>query len=221
MGPEYLALALAGAGTAATLIGQQQQASEKRGILNRQMEEQDRATKKNTQMVEDESQRYSMENRLQGLEDAEKKTYEQTQADLTGAGGASISAAADAGNVSDDFIKTKAARALEEGNRLTSIARESAKSRAPGLLNLDDSLSMARMKGEAGSLWGTTRNMSRANSMTADSVGPSGLATLGTIASAVGNGLAAGGYGQVKPGVPPNPYALNTSGGVNFGGYRG
>jgi hypothetical protein len=217
MGPEYLALAASLVGTGATMYSQQQSAKEKRGILNRQLEATDQASQKNAQMVLEEGQRYSAENRLQGLEDAEKKTYEQTQADLTGAGGASIAAAGDGGNVSDDFIKTKAARVLEEGNRLTSIARESARSRAPGMLNLDDSLSMARMRGGAGSMWGTTRNLARANSLEADSVEPGALAGLGAIASAAGQGLAAGGYGRKAQGVPPNPYA----GGVNFGGYRG
>jgi hypothetical protein len=46
-------------------------------------------------------------------------TLAQTQADLQGAGGATINAAADAGNVSEDFLKTKAARAIEENTRLT------------------------------------------------------------------------------------------------------
>jgi hypothetical protein len=54
-----------------------------------------------------------MANRQQGLQHAETRPR-QTQADLQGAGGAAINAAADAGNVSDDFLKTKAARAIEE-----------------------------------------------------------------------------------------------------------
>lgn len=215
MGPEYawLATALAAAGTGAQVVAANEEKQDRRSILNRQMEANEQATKKSVDMVEDEGQRYSQEARLAGLEQAEKKTFDQTQADLAGAGGATISTATQAGNVSDDFLKTKAARAIDEGTRLTSIAREAAKGRAPGALNLDDSLSLAGMQGDMRSMWGTTKNMARANSIDAENVEAPAYGALGSIASAAGTGMAARSMRARQGGTPPNPY---NTGGIAF-----
>jgi hypothetical protein len=159
-----------------------------------------------------------MANRQQGLQQAEDKTLAQTQADLQGAGGATINAAADAGNVSDDFLKTKAARAIEETTRLSDQAREAAKVRAPGQLQMDDSLSMARLAGSLQDLWGTTKNLAGANGMDAQSVQAPGYGQLGRVASAVGTSMASNGYGRTDT-ATPNPYATGPyrRTGINFG----
>jgi hypothetical protein len=214
MGPEYIALAASLVGTAASMSAQHQQEKQQRTILNRQLERDEKATDKSTQMVLDEGQRYSMQNRQDGLQQNEQKAFDQAQADINGAGGASIGTAADNSNVSDDFLKTKAARTVDEGNRLTSIAREAAKSRAPGMLGLDDSLSLASMSGGQRNLWGTTKNMSGAAGMEAQSVGQPAYGALGKIATAAGGAMAANGYGQQASGSPPNPYYRN---GINWG----
>lgn len=218
---QALPMIIAAAGTVASMSAQQQQAREQRGILNRQLERDEQATNKSTAMVQDEGQRFSQQARQEALQGAEDKTYQQTQNDLSGAGGANIAAAASAGNVSDDFLKTKAARAIEEGTRLTSIAREAAKARAPGQVQMDDSLSLADLSGNLQNLWGSTKNMARANGMAASSVQEPGYGALGKIATAVGGGLAASGYGQttgMEGGIPPNPYVTGPyRAGINFG----
>lgn len=218
---EYAPLILAGAGTAMQMSAAQKERDEKRGILNRQLERDDQAAQKSAQEALMEGQRYTQPAREQALQEAQDKTYAQTQADLQGAGGATINAAGDAGNVSDDFLKTKAARAIEESTRLSEAAREAAKARAPGQLRMDDSLSMARMAGDLGNLWGSTRNMASANGLEAQSVEQPGYGNLGKVASALGNGMAASGYGQEDPSmaVPPNPNVpRRRPAGINFGG---
>jgi hypothetical protein len=205
------------------MSAQQEAASDKRSILNRQLESADKATERSAQEVQQEAQRYGQDARMQGLEQAEQKIYGQTQADLTGAGGASIATAADNANVSEDYLKTKAARVIGETTRLTDVAREAAKHRAPGQLGMDDSLSLAGMSGRLGSMWGSTRNVARANSLDADSVEAPAYGALGQIATAAGGAAAANGMRAQGAGVmPPNPYATGPyasrpAGGINFG----
>lgn len=219
-GAEIIPLLISAAGTAASISAEEKQKSDQRAVLNRQLERDDQATKNSTQQVLQEGQRYDMSNRQQGLQDAENRTFGQTQADLQGAGGATINAAADAGNVSDDFLKTKAARAIEENTRLTDAAREAARTRAPGQLHMDDSLSMANLAGNLQNLWGTTKNLASANGMDAQSVQAPGYGHLGKVATAVGGAMASNGYGRTDAtGMPPNPYATGPyrRTGINFG----
>lgn len=214
------------AGTAASMSAQREAQKERRSILNRQMEADEKATDQSAALAQQEGQRFSGQARAEGLQQQEQKTFDQTQADLGGAGGANIAAAADSASVSQDFLKTKAARAIDEGTRLTTIAREAAKQRAPGMLQLEDGLSMAGLSGNLQNLWGTRRNIGRAAGMDAQNVQEPGYGALGRIASAVGGGMAASGYGSaVDTGAgisPPNPYATGPyamkPAGINFGG---
>lgn len=180
-----LAAGLSAAGTVAQMQAAEDERNQKRQILNRQLERDDQASQKSNEQVLQEGQRYAQANRQQGLQDAEDQTYKQTQADLQGAGGANIGTAGEAGNVSEDFLKTKAARAIDEGNRLTQVARETAKSRAPGQLQMGDSLSMANLAGNLQNLWGTTKNMSGATNLDAQDVSMPMYGQLGKVASAV------------------------------------
>lgn len=219
MGPELAAAMpylLAAGGTVASLTAAEQQADDRRRILNQQLERDEQATDKSTALVQEEGKRFDQQERMKGLEQSEAKTYEQTQADLAGAGGGAIAAAADSANVSGDFLQTKAARAIEEGTRLTSIARESAKARAPGMLQFGDSLKRADLAGKLQNLWGSAGNMNRASRQDAESVQEPVYGSLGRIATAAGGAMASGGYGAApRYGAPPNPYA-----GINFGGGR-
>lgn len=224
MGPELAAaLAVSLAGTGLQMMDARSQQKQQRSILNRQMERNEEATDKAVDMVQDEAQNFDSQSRMDQMRQAQNKTYAQTQADLEGAGGALVDTAGDAGNVSDDFLKTKAARAIEEGNRMTAIAREAARVRAPGSMRLEDSLRMGSLVGDTASLWGTTKNMANANALEAQSVGPGSMGALGAVAGAIGQGMAMRGMAPkpgAMPGVPPNPYATGpyrVNSGINFG----
>jgi hypothetical protein len=67
------------------------------------------------------------------LEGQQQATFDQAQKDL-GTAPTIIEGAGDGGNVSSDYLNAKADTALTEGNRLTAIARELSKTRAPGQL---------------------------------------------------------------------------------------
>jgi hypothetical protein len=202
-------LIIAAAGAAMSAKAASEQRKERRTILNRELQKDSDASDQAAQQVLTEGQRFSQTNREAGLEQQEQKSYEQTQADLGGAGGANIATAADAGKLSGDFLKTKAARAIDEGTRLTSIAREAAKGRAPGMLQMDDSLSMAGLAGGLQNLWGKRKNLTRAGMMDAENVKEPGYGSLGRIATAVGGSMGGGmgGMAGASSGVPPNPYA--------------
>lgn len=191
--PQLLPAALMGAGTLMQMDAAEREADEKRTVMNRQMEREEKASGRAAELVQQEGQRYGQEQRMQDLTDRENQVFQRTSQDIAGAGGATIDAAGKSANVSEDFLKTKAARAIDESTRLTAIAREAAKTRAPGLLNMDDSLSMARLAGDTRNLWGTARNMNRAAGMQSAAVRAPAYGALGKIASSIGGSMMAGG----------------------------
>ncbi|APW37167.1 hypothetical protein RD110_08110 [Rhodoferax koreense] len=204
---------LSGGGALLQNQAQQDQADEKRQILNRQMERDNAATDKATALVQTEGQNYGMDQRNQQLAANEDKAYQQAQTDIAGAGGALVDTAGDAGNVSADFLKDKASRTIDEGTRLTSIAREAAKNRSAGGLMNDDALRRAGLAGNLQNLWGTTKNMDSATRNDADSVQTPGYGLLGSIASAAGGAMA----GKAGAGVswdPDGSYGLKYARGI-------
>lgn len=229
MGPEASA-AMMLLGTAMQMQAAEEQKDDRRRLLNQQLDRDEQATKKAVNLVQDESGNYTLANRQEALQAEQGKTFDQIQADVQGAGGASVSTASDAGNVSEDFLKTKAARAIDEGTRLTSIAREAAKSRAPTQLMGTDALRRAGMAGELQSLWGTNNNMGRATANDAEGVQQPMYGSLGTVASSLGAGSLYGnpdGVNQMmtrwkysgSSNVPTAANYVNSmdAGGINFG----
>lgn len=184
MGPEVAALLMA-AGTGAQMIGARRQQKEQRAILNRAMDETARTQQQATAQVMDEAKKFSPEERMQSMKDAESAAYSQAQADVGGGAAANIPTAS--GNVSADYLKAKADSALSEGNRLTAIAREAAKIRAPGSVQNAEALRRASLTGELGSRWSRNRNMTNAAQQDAASVEAPWYSDLGKIASAVGS----------------------------------
>lgn len=211
-----LPLALSGGGALLQNQAARQQASDRRNTLNRQLARDEAATNKSIDLTQTEAKRYDPAARQQALAEQEGKTYEQAQADIAGAGGAMIPTAGDAGNVSQDFITSKAQKAIDEGSRLTSIAREVAKSRAPIQLGGVDALSRANLAGNLQNTWGTNNNMARATGMDAQNIDEPGYGGLGSIASAVGTGMLAGG------GMKKTPWqsSINWSDPMRAGAFR-
>lgn len=177
----WVAAAVAAAGTAAEYQGQQDKARKQRGILNEAFQDQKKATDKATALVVDEAGKLNGDARQQAMVDQEAQAFAQTQKDLAGAGG-DIVASDTSGNVSSDFVKAKADKAVSEGNRLTAIAREAAKLRAPGQVTSDDKMRQADLMSRTGSMWGTTRNKSQAATLDAQSVQDPWYGTAGKIA---------------------------------------
>ena len=202
MGPE-LALALAAGGTAAQMIGARQQQRQQRAILNQSMDQTAKTQREATSQVLDEAKKFSPEARMQAMQDAEKSAYDQAQTDVGGGAAANIPTAH--GNVSTDYLKAQADRALSEGNRLTAMAREAAKIRAPGSLQNAEALRRASLTGDLASRFATNRNMASAAQQDAASVDAPWYSDLGKIASAVGSAS------LMMPGASAAPAAIGAT----------
>lgn len=220
MGPE-LAIAMAVGGKLMEMQATQEQASERRNVLNQQLERDDKATGKAIQLVKNEGQNYDVQNRQDAIQKQEDKTYNQINTDMQGAGGGTVNTSAGDGNFSEDFLKTKAARAVDEGTRLTAIAREAAKSRSPGQIMTSDALRRAGMAGDLQNLWGSNNNMAHATGQDADAVTEPGYGALGSVASALGTGMAMNSYGKTggvaKSGIPVKYSGSPIVSGIAFG----
>lgn len=184
MGPE-LALALAAGGTGLQMIGQRQAAGERRNILNREMERANQTQQTATTKVLEEGRKFNPEARLQSMRDAEQSAVSQSAQDL--GGGAAVNTPTAKGAVSADYLKAKADSAISEGNRLTAIAREVAKARAPSTMQNQEALRRANLTGDLGSMWSTMRNMGQAGQRDAEAVEDPWYGQLGKLASAVGS----------------------------------
>ncbi len=184
MGPE-LALAATLAGTGASLLGQRQQQKDRRRIINRSMERTSETQDRANALIQEEGRKFTPEQRMQDMQAQEQQTYDQQQKDL-GAGAGIIETAGDTGNVSADFLKAKADKALSEGNRLTAVAREIARARAPGQQLNAEGIRRAGVMGDVGSRWSTARNLADAAQNQAAAVEEPWWGQLGKVAQTVG-----------------------------------
>lgn len=189
---------IAAIGTYASLQAQQDAADERRQILNTQLEASDAASKKTNALVLENAQNtYDPNQRQSNLEAKADEISAQQQKDLqTGAGGGAVGApdtAGDAGNLSDDFLRAKADKAVTEGNRLTSLARQIAKTRAVGGLLQDEGKKGADLASELQNIQSANQSSYRGAVTDAGSVGTSPLGALGSLAGSIGAGMAANG----------------------------
>ena len=179
------------AGTAAQMYGAKQQRDERRRVLNNSLERTAGTQKQTQALIQDEAKEFAPEARQQSMQAAEDAAFTRTQQDLAGAGAGET--AAMPGRVSQDYLDTRAERTAQEGDRLSAIAREAARTRAPGLLMTREGLRRADMQSRVGSMLGSDANLARASGADADGVGTPVIGQLGQLATAAG--AAYGAYG--------------------------
>lgn len=176
---------LLGGTTLLQLNAQQEAADQKRRILNNQMTQNEKATDRAISLVQQEGLNFSPEARQQALAAQEQATYDQAAKDLKlGAGGGAIDTAGGQSNVSAGYVKALADKELGETSRLSQVAREQAKVRAPIQLGQTDSLRRADMASNLQNIFGGARNMSGAAGLDAQAVEEPAY---GAIAGALGN----------------------------------
>lgn len=198
------------AGTALQMAGTQQEKREKRQILNQSLAESDKTQKQAIDTVQAEAQQMSPAQRAQAMSQNEQATYNRSVADV-GAGGAMIPTAGGGGGaVSADFARLSADRAAAEGQRLSSIARELAKVRAPGDTAANEAMRRGSIAEQLGSLWSTQRARSKAASLDAESVEAPAWGQLGgLVATGAGAAIGAPPVGSMYEGASSNPSAGN------------
>lgn len=211
MGPEYAALLLAGAGTAASMYGQRQQAKERRAIVNRQLDASSQATDKANELIQKEGENYAPDKRAEAMQQAEDAAFTRAQQDLATTNAGIIDTAGGAGNTSDAFKQSREAVEAGESARMSAIARELAKVRAPGQLMTQEGLRRANLAGELNNRASTIRNLSGAAGLDAEAVGEPWYGQLGKVAQSIGTA-----YAGSKIGNPGTNYSL-PGGGAQLG----
>lgn len=188
------ALAASVGGTGLNIMAQQEQADDRRSVLNRQLEQNDATSKQASGLVLNEAQNLTPQARQAALDATASSNEARTASDLAGAGGAlaAVDTSGDAGNVSKDFLTAKADRAVSEGTRLTALGRELAKIRAPGQVQTQDGYRAANLGSNLSDVLGSNARMAKANSLDAESVQAPAYGALGSIASALGTAYTAG-----------------------------
>ena len=187
------------------LAGVQDQRRQQRRILNTSLADVENTQRNAVQQVTEEAQRMAPDARMQQMASAEQQAYDRTMADLASVGGAPVDPAAGAGNVSADVMAALASRRADEGARMSAIARELAKVRAPQDVATEAGLRRGAMAERLGSLWSSQRARSRAAQLDADAVEMplygqlSSLANQAAMAYAMGGGNLTGTGGASGP----------------------
>ena len=183
MGPELLtAMALAGGGAVVNNMAERHAAKDRRSILNQSMERTAQTNAKASDMVLSEAKKYSPDQRLADMQSQEAANFEQAQKDGIVPGVVS-GASQGAGKV---ISLGDADKALAEGTRMTAIARELARVRAPNQLAANDSMRRANLAGETGSMWANDRAQANGASLDAQGVTAPWWGTLGKMGQAAG-----------------------------------
>lgn len=202
MGPEIAAAApyLMAGGTALQMLGARDQQRKQRRVLNRAFDANEADQRRGTaEVVQEAQQNAAPDARLRAMQAAEDAAYSRTQQDIAGAGGAMVDTAQGAGAVSADFVRAKADKALAEGDRMTAIARELAKVRAPGDVATNDSLRRSGLSELLSSMWNSNRQRAGAAQMDAQSIDMPLYGQLGGLAATVGGAAAMGGLPMADP----------------------
>lgn len=179
--------ALMAGGTAAQMLAARQQRKEQQSILNRALDVSDRTTRQGTADIIGNAQtQQGGQAQLGAVQQAQEQAAQRTMADLKGAGADLIDTAAGSGNQSAAFLAAKADRALSEGNRMTAIAREAAKVRAPGMVQTDNAMARGDLAERMASAQASSRARAQAAQLDANDVEAPLYGQLGQIASMVG-----------------------------------
>ncbi|HET8870418.1 MAG TPA: hypothetical protein VFM48_08235 [Aquabacterium sp.] len=169
-------------GVPASIQAQKEQAQDRRRILNAQLDRNAATSQAASNAVLKEAASLAPGARQQALADQADAISSMSTRDLTGAGAGIIDTAGSGGNVSQDFLRAQADRQISEGNRLTAIAREIAKTRAPSQLMTNEAQRRAALSGSLQSMFSTNRNLADAAQQDAADVD---LPMYGKVANAV------------------------------------
>jgi hypothetical protein len=204
-GTELLPYLLFAGGTALDMQASQEAEQEQKRILNRSMQSNQEATDQTASDVVKEAENYTPEQRALDMQAQENAAFQQAQAD---AGGAMLPTSS-TGRTSADFQTGKAAVGAGEGNRITEIAREVARTRAPMRQRSDEAIRRGQLAQRISSIMGTNQNMARASQLDAQNVDAPWYGDLGQMAKIAGSVMMMGADGGAG--------ATNTGGTVGSG----
>jgi len=207
MGPEVAATALPliVGGTALQMQGQREQRRDRSRILNRAMDDAEQAQTMAVQTVTDEGEMLAPERRMADMQQAEDAAYERSMGDIAGI---DITPSQGAGAVSEAFEQLRARRSGEESARMSAVARELAKLRAPGMVQTDGAMRRGAMSEALGSMFNSQRARTNAAQFDADSVDMPMYGQIGQMIGGIGQMGLMGGGGQANI---TNPAPISTA----------
>lgn len=191
------ALALLAGGTYLKMRGDKKAGEERRDILNRSLQRTQATSEDAARQVVAEGQQFTPDARATAMQGQENAAFQRAQSDLAagGAGGDVVDTAGGAGANSAAFVKAKADKAVSEGNRITEIAREMARTHGTSDLLNAEGLRRADLSGRLGSAAASSRNMAQADQLDAQNVDTPLYGKLGGLAQMAGAAWLAGGAG--------------------------
>lgn len=199
MGPEAVAAFevaapyIFGAGTAATMVGQHEQQRQQRNIINRAATQTEDDQAKGAAQAIAEADTMTADQRGQSMQAEQQAAFDRAQADVGGAGGATVDAAPPGGG-SAAYIKLKGERDTSEGERMTAVARELSKLRGVGSAQQAEATRRSALAERLGSMWSSGRQRTQAAGLDADSVDMPTYGQIGQLAQLVGGaGMMSGG----------------------------
>lgn len=194
-------LAIAAAGTLASARADQVQGTQRRDKLNEALMRTDKAQGVTDTKVLNEAQTLSPVARAAAMTTQANTNADASKADLAAAGAtdangnAIINTSGDDGAVSRDFLTAKADRALTEGSRLSAIAQQLAKTRAPGQLEQQEGQRRADLGENLGSMWGDVKADNNATQLDAEGIQAPMYGKLGKLAQMAALAYMTGGAG--------------------------
>lgn len=224
MGPEMVAafqaaapaLGLAAAGTAVNAMAERQAAKGRRNILNQSLEATSQTQGKSQDMTLGEAKKFDPNQRLRDMQSQEDANVAQAQRDL--AAPATVIPGSGQGAAKIEDPQAAADRALAEGARISAIAREMAKVRAPNQLMSTEAQRRADLADQTGSMWSSDRNRAQGAGMDAQSVEAPWWGQLGKVAQGAGMMMAGNAaMGSLGGAANASRYATGASAGINFG----
>lgn len=187
------ALGLLLGGTAAQMAAARQQQQQQKRTLQRAFDKNDETVGDATQQVLAEGEKMTGASRMESMRAAADAAAARTMSDLSGAGADVIDTAGDKGRMSDAFGQRKAEVQAMEGDRLSRIAQEVGRARAPAEVSANEALARSALAERLGSSFRSNQARTQAAGLDAESVDLPWYGYAGQLASLVGGmGLASG-----------------------------
>lgn len=183
------------------MLAARNQARQQRGILNRAFERNDETVKEGTADTLKLAERMTPREQGNEMRMAADAAANRTMTDLRGSGADMIDTAGGGGRVSDNFTTAKAAAQGVEGDRLSAIAQEVGKVRAPGEVMGNEARFRAALAERLGSAFRSNQQRAQASQLDAQGVERPWYGDVGQLAAMVG-GMSMGAGGQAAGAAP-------------------
>lgn len=188
--PEVAGALLAG-GTAAQMLAAREQARAQRGIINRAQDRNDEAVREGSEATLKMADGMTGASQADKMQAAAQAAAGRTMADLRGAGADLIDTGSGSGRTSGAFGRMVAERGAAERDRLSAIAQEVGRVRAPAEVMGNEAMARSALAERLASSFRSNQNRAQAAQIDAQSVDTPWYGDVGKLAALVGGfGLA-------------------------------